>query len=85
MYTFGNNEYGQLGVDNEEGGLEPKLINLEDKTIENQHIIKDYDVSLYKRQEILLKYVVKMFVGPLHMMAISSKIIRYSCKKRKSR
>lgn len=73
LYTFGNNEYGQLGCDADSENLEPKFIKLEEKIGENPNLQLEADYSLYKRQEIKIKYVEKMFVGPFHMMAISSK------------
>jgi len=45
------------------------LIKLEENSIDPT---KEYEFSLYKRQEIKLKYVEKMFVGPFHMIAVSS-------------
>ena len=53
-----------------ESNLEPKLVKFEEKIGENLPL--DSDFSLYKRQETKIKYVEKIFVGPFHMMAISS-------------
>lgn len=73
MYTFGNNEYGQLGCDQSNNeNLEPRVVKFDEIAITNNNSPYFNDVSLYKRPDIKLRYVEKMFVGPFHMMAILS-------------
>lgn len=71
LYTFGDNEYGQLGCpDNTENNdpFSPKLVNLED----NEANQSNSSFSFYHHENINMDFVDKVYVGPFHMMALSS-------------